>query len=223
MALSWRKLGRGFSKTKLPRWEACHLWRKERNGTGRWDMRPEAYLRAQSLQSCPAAWDPMRWIPPGSSVHGILQAGILEWVVISSFRGSSRPRDQTLHLLLCRQIFWLPRLYLMTNWGYRSDRTQTVQGWLAPTCLDQRMESREVRRAVRRPACQSRWKGLSREEVLRKVVRMSGREARHPRIRQLHVRCNGEQLRTWVFLGEWPFWTMSLVLGTLRHLCDCAQ
>ena len=32
---------------------------------------------------------------PGSSVHGILQARILEWVVISSSRGSSRPRDQT--------------------------------------------------------------------------------------------------------------------------------
>ena len=33
--------------------------------------------------------------PPGSSVHGILQARILEWVASSSFRGSSRPRDQT--------------------------------------------------------------------------------------------------------------------------------
>ena len=33
--------------------------------------------------------------PPGSSVHGILQARILEWVAISFSRGSSRPRDQT--------------------------------------------------------------------------------------------------------------------------------
>ena len=33
--------------------------------------------------------------PSGSSVHGILQARILEWVAISSSRGSSRPRDQT--------------------------------------------------------------------------------------------------------------------------------
>ena len=32
---------------------------------------------------------------PGSSVHGILQARILEWVAVSSSRGSSRPRDQT--------------------------------------------------------------------------------------------------------------------------------
>ena len=33
--------------------------------------------------------------PPGSSIHGILQARILEWVAISFSRGSSRPRDRT--------------------------------------------------------------------------------------------------------------------------------
>ena len=38
---------------------------------------------------------PMDCNPPGSSVHGILQARILEWVAISSSRGSSWPRDQT--------------------------------------------------------------------------------------------------------------------------------
>ena len=33
--------------------------------------------------------------PPGSSVHGVLEARILEWVAMLSSRGSSRPRDQT--------------------------------------------------------------------------------------------------------------------------------
>ena len=33
--------------------------------------------------------------PPGSSVHGISQAGMLEWIAISFSRGSSWPRDQT--------------------------------------------------------------------------------------------------------------------------------
>ena len=33
--------------------------------------------------------------PPGSSIHGLLQARVLEWVVVSSCRGSSQPRDQT--------------------------------------------------------------------------------------------------------------------------------
>ena len=43
-------------------------------------------------QSCPAVFNPS---PPGFSVDVILQARILEWVAISSSRGSSRPRDRT--------------------------------------------------------------------------------------------------------------------------------
>ena len=39
--------------------------------------------------------DPMDLSPPGSSVHGIFQARILEWVAISFSRGSSQPRDRT--------------------------------------------------------------------------------------------------------------------------------
>ena len=46
-------------------------------------------------QLCLTLCDPMDCSPPGSSVHGILQARILEWVVISFSRGSSQPRDQT--------------------------------------------------------------------------------------------------------------------------------
>ena len=46
-------------------------------------------------QSCPTPCDPMDSTLPGSSVHGILQARILEWVAISFSRGSSRPRDRT--------------------------------------------------------------------------------------------------------------------------------
>ena len=50
---------------------------------------------AKSLQSGPTLSDPMDCSPPGSSVHGILQARILEWVAISFFRESSQLRDQT--------------------------------------------------------------------------------------------------------------------------------
>ena len=46
-------------------------------------------------QSCPALCDPRHGSMPGSSVRGISQAGILEWVAIPFSRGSSRPRDQT--------------------------------------------------------------------------------------------------------------------------------
>ena len=47
------------------------------------------------VQSCLTLCDPTDCSPPGSSVHGISQARILEWVTISSSRGSSRPRDWT--------------------------------------------------------------------------------------------------------------------------------
>ena len=46
-------------------------------------------------QLCPTLCDPMDYSPPGSSVRGILQARILEWVAMPSSRGSSRPRDGT--------------------------------------------------------------------------------------------------------------------------------
>ena len=46
-------------------------------------------------QLCPTLCDPRDYSPPGSSVHGILQAKVLEWVAISSSRRSSWPRDQT--------------------------------------------------------------------------------------------------------------------------------
>ena len=44
-------------------------------------------------QSCPTLCEPMDCSPPGSSVHGIVQARILEWVAVSFSRGSSQPRD----------------------------------------------------------------------------------------------------------------------------------
>ena len=45
--------------------------------------------------SCQLFCSPMGCSPPGSSVHGSLQARMLEWVAISSSRGSSRPRNGT--------------------------------------------------------------------------------------------------------------------------------
>ena len=50
---------------------------------------------SEVAQSCPTLWDPVDCSPPGSSVHGILQARILEWVAISFSRGFSWPRDRT--------------------------------------------------------------------------------------------------------------------------------
>ena len=52
-------------------------------------------MHAKSLWACPTLCDPMDCSPLGSSVHGIPQARILEWVAMPSFRGSSWPRNGT--------------------------------------------------------------------------------------------------------------------------------
>ena len=50
---------------------------------------------AKSHQSCLTLWDPMDRSPPGSSVLGILQARVLEWVTMPSSRETYQSRDQT--------------------------------------------------------------------------------------------------------------------------------
>ena len=49
-------------------------------------------LHAKSLQLCPTLCDPTDYSLTGISVHGILQASVLEWVAAPFSRGSSRPR-----------------------------------------------------------------------------------------------------------------------------------
>ena len=68
------------------------------------------YVRTNvHIQSCPTLCDAMDCSPPGSSVHRISQARILEQVAISYSRGYSRARDYLLH---CRQIFLMLRVPL---------------------------------------------------------------------------------------------------------------
>ena len=52
-------------------------------------------MHARSLQLCPTLCDPMNCNLPRFSIHAILQAIILVWVVMPSSRGSSQPRDWT--------------------------------------------------------------------------------------------------------------------------------
>ena len=67
-------------------------------------------MRAKLLQSSLTLCHPMDCSSPGSSVHGILQVRVLEWVAISPSRGSFQPRYQT-HICIVRQI-----LYLCATW-----------------------------------------------------------------------------------------------------------
>ena len=66
---------------------------------------------------CPNLCDPMDCSPPVSSVHGILQARMLEWVVISFSRGSSQPRDWTHVSCIAGKFFtaWAVGEALSTN------------------------------------------------------------------------------------------------------------
>ena len=62
---------------------------------------------SEVAQSCPTLGDSMDCSLPGSSIHGIFQARILEWVAISFSSGSSQPRDQTLVSLISGRCFTL--------------------------------------------------------------------------------------------------------------------
>ena len=56
---------------------------------------PRCVYVCEVAQLCPTLWDPMDCSIPGSSVHRIFQARVLEWVAISFSRESSQPSDQT--------------------------------------------------------------------------------------------------------------------------------
>ena len=64
-------------------------------GGGRVLLKYSLKVNMLVAQLWPTLCDPMDCSPPGSSVHGILHARILEWVAISFSRWSSQPRDRT--------------------------------------------------------------------------------------------------------------------------------
>ena len=84
-------------------------------------------------QSCPTLCDPMDCSPPGSSVHGILQARILEWVATSFSRGSSRPRDEPVFLALAGGSFGKAVYSLWVGMSYHHGHHHTqTHGYLLP-------------------------------------------------------------------------------------------
>ena len=104
------------------------------------------FLNGESevAQSCPTLCNPMDCSLPGSSVHGIFQARVLEWVAISFSRGSSRPRDGTQGLRIAGRRFtiWATReahyLFLLfatphSMWDFSS---LTRDGTPVPSALE---------------------------------------------------------------------------------------
>ena len=64
-------------------------------------------MRAKSLQSCPTLCDPMNCSLPGSSVHGIFQASILEWVAMPSSRAPPWKPNGCVVVFYCWLDLWL--------------------------------------------------------------------------------------------------------------------
>ena len=81
--ISWE-----LPKCDTKAWSGKCCWK---NGTNRLISESESEV----AQSCLTLCDPMDCSLPGSSLHGILQARVLEWIAISFSRGSSQPRDRT--------------------------------------------------------------------------------------------------------------------------------
>ena len=83
---------------------------------------------AQSLQSCPTLCDPRDCSPTVSSVHGILQARILEWDVLPFSRGSSQPRDRTCVSCIAGRFFtaWANNLKKLSWKGTQNSPGQSL-------------------------------------------------------------------------------------------------
>ena len=74
-------------------------------------MAVTAVAAAKSLQSCPTLCDSIDGNPPGSSVHGIFQARVLEWVAIA-FPGAVNLKLHGLRALVLCGTLWVVLTYL---------------------------------------------------------------------------------------------------------------
>ena len=91
-----------FLQNQKQRWEPWdgqlhHLiqWREHCRRRLRISVKIAIIIKSEVTQSCPTLCDPIDCSLPGSSVHEIFQAIVLEWIAISFSRRSSQPRAQT--------------------------------------------------------------------------------------------------------------------------------
>ena len=83
------------------------------------------------VKSCPTLCDPMDCNIAGSSIHGIFQTRLLEWVAISFSRGSSQPRDWSQFSCIVGRCFtiWATREVNNGQTYYLSDRITVFYTW----------------------------------------------------------------------------------------------
>ena len=135
----WVSLGKSLTNSKLQ----C-AYQEEGKDCSRWSLSSLFSLtfyksvnyyknflghsESEVAQSCLTLCDPVDCSPPGSSIHGILQARILEWVAISFSRGSSQPRDRTQVSRIARRGFG-QSLQKIGSWGFSRSQDYTVSQW----------------------------------------------------------------------------------------------
>ena len=80
----------------------CHSLPRTEGFLEHWNFNAKTRTAAaKPLQSCPTLSDPMDCSPPGSSIHGIFQARVLEWGAIAFSENQNSPRQiQTVHVTL---------------------------------------------------------------------------------------------------------------------------
>ena len=93
-----------------------------------WSRNPDTNHESESevAQSCLTLYDPMDCSLPGSSVHGIFQARVLEWVAIAFSRGSSRPRDWTQVSCIAGRRFTVWATREARSWSFCLIRTHLL-------------------------------------------------------------------------------------------------
>ena len=89
---------------------------------------------AKSLQSCLTLCDLLDCSPPGSSVCGVLQARILEWVAMPSSRGSSWPRDQNCisikECILLGFVYFFFNIYIFFTYIYYTSNKSLLKCYM---------------------------------------------------------------------------------------------
>ena len=86
-------------------------------------------MYAKLLQPCLTLCHSMDHSLPGSSVHGILHARVLEWVAMSSYRGSSWPRSRTMSLVSCIGRWVLYHQCHLGSPGGKSGGKDKLRNW----------------------------------------------------------------------------------------------
>ena len=108
---------------------------------------------SEVAQSSRTLWDPMDCSLPDSSIHGVFQARVLEWVAISFSRGSSRPRDQACVSCIAGRCF--------TVWATRESFPKACFIPINPNCAFHSQRKKcppevwEIRRAGKTELCKS--------------------------------------------------------------------